>query len=912
MARAGMARWRPKSPANGEGDEVQRSLELLDRVLSEFDDLENGNVQQHDSPTLGHQSEDDGYMSMNGRRSKCSPDEELPEPLPPLAPVDCPPPPEEAQRVISTLLPRVSPCSSMQRGSERCLPSAESLGHWVHTATQTTLPKTRHQRPYGWQTGAGQRNEPSPQLRFASLPCSSVSRWLPQSSSGVERTFPPRDELADFSDDSLEEQPRATTRSVSWEVPLLEPGSTQVVGRRRRSTDHSSTGSIHKPKETEEWPDPPQSEMESTFSDAFYDSSITNDEEENCLLPAKLYNKQMSQGGTYVIRKGRKKERKSLPKTEMLQYEQNPHLSDLKRCSSTFDNIKSLLKEGLLEGLDEPPPDFLPPAPPSLGRVLSLPMLVGCDVPDSSASYFRDAHHRSKTDLHRLSRTHELAVTVEEEEGSSYCYNSEDCNGLDDRLSDLRVSEEERKLIAQLERENSGQFLDMSAESLLLGDGDFLGLRKRNDCSDRRSNCSSSSKTSSKEIFFNDTEFVPREQPRLSTDSLNLYRDVPRYSVSKKKRELGHSSEERLTGSQEALLEKVKWDAKSNKRPECLRSRSEEYAKMVDVSDVWLVAAELNHFDAVSVVEGDCRERAADLAMATDECDFPPLPPSPVEEDDEYSEILPPSPVQTPGDEADILPEPLYRSLEPPSANYTSRCCLPEPSLASLSMDTGFSRGLSSGSRREVPTERRTLPAELPGNRGCALSKRTPHTETMQTCCSLPDTPIFVRGCDVPRTPHRRAPDVPTCARTAPRPGGLAGRARTALTGAELLRLAGGPGRGWYPRHRQPRPVSIEHLDHLPWEARDPRKPLTLPPNLSPRFFQRSPREALRRVTSLLIRRAPDTDWLGGTSCRASGSSPRAPRHRPTRCPGCHTAASPSSGGEYVGKQLNTCICCCN
>lgn len=80
---------------------------------------------------------------------------------------------------------------------------------------------------------------------------------------------------------------------------------------------------------------------------------------------------------------------------------------------------------------------------------------------------------------------------------------------------------------------------------------------------------------------------------------------------------------------------------------------------------------------------------------------------------------------------------------------------------------------------------------------------------------------------------------------------------------------------GWYPRHRaHGRPASIEHLDRLapgrgrpqppgaPWDLRgvamgpgDPRKPLTLPPNLSPKFFHRSPREALRRVTSLLIRK---------------------------------------------------------
>ncbi len=94
------------------------------------------------------------------------------------------------------------------------------------------------------------------------------------------------------------------------------------------------------------------------------------------------------------------------------------------------------------------------------------------------------------------------------------------------------------------------------------------------------------------------------------------------------------------------------------------------------------------------------------------------------------------------------------------------------------------------------------------------------------------------------------------------------------MAGAELLRLTG-PGRGWYPRHRQPRPASVEHLDRLTpqglspsaptvgvWEARESRKPLTLPPNLSPKFFQRSPREALRRVTSLLIRKGKCLDFV--------------------------------------------------
>ncbi|KAK3927259.1 Secernin-2 [Frankliniella fusca] len=223
-------------------------------------------------------------------------------------------------------------------------------------------------------------------------------------------------------------------------------------------------------------------------------------------------------------------------------------------------------------------------------------------------------------------------------------------------------------------------------------------------------------------------------------------------------------------------------------------------------------------------------------------------------------------------------------------------------------------------------SERRTLPNDLPGPgpsshaRRRAFQKRSsssPQESGLQTSCSLPETPIFARGCDIPRTPHRRAPDVPaggsgasaggsasmraSSSTTAsasgassrpsglqtssyhrkmgPGPGGMAhglgtgvsldsGGLGQALVGAELLRLTGGPGRGWYPRHRATRPASIEHLDrvhldrvapqHSPsaglWDARDARKPMTLPPNITPKFFHRSPRDALRRVTSLLIR----------------------------------------------------------
>lgn len=84
--------------------------------------------------------------------------------------------------------------------------------------------------------------------------------------------------------------------------------------------------------------------------------------------------------------------------------------------------------------------------------------------------------------------------------------------------------------------------------------------------------------------------------------------------------------------------------------------------------------------------------------------------------------------------------------------------------------------------------------------------------------------------------------------------------------------MAGGPNRGWYPTRKanQPRPASIEHLERLnnAYDARlpgtgDQRKPLTLPTNITPnKYFGQSKhssasstREALRRVTSLLIKK---------------------------------------------------------
>lgn len=53
---------------------------------------------------------------------------------------------------------------------------------------------------------------------------------------------------------------------------------------------------------------------------------------------------------------------------------------DMKRTSTTFDDIKSLLREGLIDGLDEAPPDFSPPNPPAIIRVVSLPAISSEEI----------------------------------------------------------------------------------------------------------------------------------------------------------------------------------------------------------------------------------------------------------------------------------------------------------------------------------------------------------------------------------------------------------------------------------------------------------------------------------------------------------------------------------------------------
>lgn len=96
-------------------------------------------------------------------------------------------------------------------------------------------------------------------------------------------------------------------------------------------------------RDFDDWPDPPLSATEDDLVSPYSDSS-TNDLDQ--IRPQDL-----TKNGTYVIRRGRKKERKLLPKTptktKSLSFDgctDDARLQEGKRYSSTFDNIKSLLK----------------------------------------------------------------------------------------------------------------------------------------------------------------------------------------------------------------------------------------------------------------------------------------------------------------------------------------------------------------------------------------------------------------------------------------------------------------------------------------------------------------------------------------------------------------------------------------
>ncbi|XP_011645135.1 uncharacterized protein LOC105432163 [Pogonomyrmex barbatus] len=903
----------------------------------------------------GHQSEDDGYMSMNGRKAKMAlvalrPVPDCPEPQDPagVSTQEFPPPPEEAERIISTLLPMVSPGNSSKRNvvgqaSERRSVSGrqqwmvtveDSMRHGNAVTTQTTLPKTRHQRPYGWENGTVESlrlaQPPSPPSKFASLPYDGkVSfNWIPP------RTNP-----------SAVEKHREVRRRSSEEC-------LEILG----------VGSASKLRDFDDWQDQRLSTTDDDLISPYSDSS-TNDLDQ--IRPQEL-----TKNGTYVIRRGRKKERKVLPKTptktKSLSFEngeERNRLSDVKRYSSTFDNIKSLLKEGKLEALDEPPAEFaIPVSPPDLIRVVSMPAINN------------DANNRAQ-----------LEITVEEEETSDVSDKDKERDNIElPRLPPSPIEEDQMGPRPDRSRDSNGVPTAPNLADLDIGRSLVNNALAESQTKKKLTSAVSDERLASKipvNLLIEDQIVKKalkenRRQLEKVSDAIKEIENVKNsesYCESKRWRngDLKQSSKRNSfesefpsvhDGRKPVTIDGSPYDGRSRSRQQQQQQQQQQYSsdsetsktssdadfadrrKLNGATEVVYSSGRRLRQNGIENHKNDQKQienvidailedsKNPEFQVSVDVMEFPPLPPSPVEEADEEScsdvgQSAAMTPPKSKSHSSSRTVE--YRPRVPPHRVPPVIDPKEQASLNTRSMDAGFARGrrtpTTNNSRREVPVERRTLPTDLPGpSRRRPFTKRhSPSAEAcssggssggcgtggsvvtgtgsgMQTSCSLPETPVFARGSDIPKTPQHAGN--PTQTRRQPgwyAPITATGYRRNnpgleqAIIGTELLRLAGGPNRGWYPTRKanQPRPASIEHLERLnnAYDARlpgtgDQRKPLTLPTNITPnKYFGQSKhssasstREALRRVTSLLIKKGSGNKDGKGNKDNNSPSGPYA------------------------------------
>lgn len=691
-----------------------------------------------------------------------------------------------------------------------------------------------------------------------------------------------------FSDDSLDavlplaaETPNKRA-SIAWEVPLkdesfLIPGCTKVIGRRRRkSGSHSSTSSIpNKLTELEDWPDPPlcttEDEVTSPFSDC----------DDGMHMPLELNPEHLSGTSTYIVRRGNKN-RKSLKNVNSLldsNSSLNSRLSSelgipvtrfstdftcpasygLSTPNSRYSIDLSAPNSRLSQELNSPKSRFSLDLNSSRQLSQELSSSPSKQSIDLSSSRSSTPHSKPGNDFKKHSTFDNIQSLIKE--GHIERYNSPvaECtlemtslspslvkvvslpsldadesvrNGLD-----ATVEEEDSELLEQTETEISPLRQIEQNISELLERRDIEVIEEDEIC---LLNCESLTKREKYKAVRPPREFRRANDLQKSNSHNEILRSEDYY------RQLlienGTSFNMKRNGIQKS--ESAKEMLIANRENRCLPSST---------SADFPVHVEIFHHD------------------------FPPLPPSPVEEDeDEYSDMV----HSFQKNKADTLPITSESPAVPPHGDLKSS------GLKTRSMDANYNRckrGIFYSSLgKNVPSERYTVSLEQQESKRKPFQKRVMHSPQgehyLQTSCSLPETPIFARGCDIPRTPHRKAPDIPTGAQTAPRQsntmsnlntiGNMSSGCRSStlnsgvdvFKGGEMLRLAGGPGRGWYPKQRQRRPASIEHLDRMAtsmsqsvWEPS--RKPLTLPPNLTPKFFQKSPRDALRRVTSLLIRK---------------------------------------------------------
>ncbi|XP_059619219.1 uncharacterized protein LOC132263461 isoform X4 [Phlebotomus argentipes] len=995
-------------------DDVEKSLELLDKVLSEFEEPESlPPPVEPESPSQGHQSEDDGYMSMNGRRAKFSPgfqptDEGLPHGT--NSNNERPPPPEEAERIISDILPRISPTTSplsnqtkeqldgifaRMRKIEKT-PTDTEIGEKAATtriesgnhAQQTTLPKARP------VTVAASR--------YGSLPNSSPPREF-----GASRTKDQAAEaFADMCGDGktilgigISAVHDAVLRGVGvGKIPepiVNEHPVTIYPGRAsspRRVASRNASSSVERHRDIRK----NSSHLEYDQQDSATSASSASSDESNHLSPpmAIISNSPSAQQllqqqellsksppSSIIMQKNinnlnRIKVRHGHHKNNSINFDGT--VGTATRTSDSDDFSDDSLEE---TSLPPPPPPPVVPPPPTLSAPVTPSKrgsiaweinlddsVSGTDEPpkvaqshesinakfsgrrpkrstSGSQSSLASTPGHSGTSNKRTGSAEwpdppEAPICSTEDEAASIYSDSDEVipyptSFLGQGTYVIRKGRKQRQRVPNMEAVSSvntsrygregGGSIELPSPvfpvSMLIPNSRHsidLGSPPPPPPPIMNSLCSPSSTFDGLQALDASNSGQAASTGYSNGYSLTRVASLPAITPP-------HSGGENLSTPRRELAPPIEEDEEQDsesQRGAPLRQIENNISALLRgdipvarVADIPMIRRPLGFRPGVHKSEsakemllsqsvfGPLPPSPPSSSPEMESDGFPPLPPSPrhAESKDEYLDMkrtprLPPKHDSYYQEDEEQPPAvPPHRG---PSLN----------TLKTRSMDAGFSKSYRNGTFAPTsPHGPGTLPSELAGGvGGCGgngigsrrrfmsgafpkrLSGQSPREERrLQTSCSLPETPIFARGCDIPRTPHRRAPELPnsgTGSRTAPRSGNnsahsasmnasivgignpVSSRQRNinhVLASGEMLRLAGGPARGWYPKQRH-RPASTENLDRLhqqaqgfrAWDAgTSSRKPLTLPPNLTPKFFNKSPREALRRVTSLLIRK---------------------------------------------------------
>ncbi|XP_050425697.1 uncharacterized protein LOC126836394 isoform X2 [Adelges cooleyi] len=562
--------------------------------------------------------------------------------------------------------------------------------------------------------------------------------------------------------------------------------------------------------------------------------------------------------------------------------------AELNRFSSTFEDIKTLLKEGLVDGLDEMPPDFQPPNPPKLYRVSSLPNILSHDSTKNQHSYLTMCATKHELLMNKLTKNsvtkQDMSVQV-----STELFKND--NNVKKTLRDMSCQTED--IFVNIEVNTNLSTKDIVNKDILPE-----GIEGNNVITPERE--------------VDNVLLLPKEIEQTKILLKEVEHNLLLKEIEENNKLLKEVEETNILlyakGKGKVIDKQVEKNCMSQKKAEDLDILQKKIEQIVlhgseQIINTSLKKVQENHTvpnkteDAVcytnlntfnkdielKTIDEDCANYAnanileefvnEQLSLNNIDGDFDsflfgPLPPSPVEE------IVPTLPKLKSAES--------IKEIEATQVPFAFNLYKNEPNnsiIKSRSIDAEFSQNFQQHQKigtRSVQSERRTYPSELPvtDEYPRPLQYRSGvHPSTIEKLSdisnSLPDTPLMGR-CDFPRqysgtstkTMSQMTNSLSINMRGAGH-GSSIGLGQ-AMAGAELLHL-NGPGRGWYPRQRQFRPVSVEQLDklaacqspvgHSQWAAGDRHKPVTLPPNLSPKFFNRSPREALRRVTSLLIRR---------------------------------------------------------